>query len=377
MTDRQIPNERPIEEKITWAENCHRERGTDLLRDHEIGSLLKKLREAIHNSRREMSHVGIMAFCKHCDQQGGGSCCGAGLENRYTGILLLINLLLGHSIPNRRYDPSSCFFLGKEGCGLLARQVICINYLCKKITDRVTTQKIIPLREKEGIELGLLFHLNELIKKKLRQDKTTNPIGVPEKALSAVARFYDKRKVGDVGYLGFRRSTDLSKLLACLDALVEKRVLIPGESVFLDMGCADGRVNVLLSYLAKKSIGIELDEWTLEEYLTNKTLLEAELERNNLPLPPGNIFLFQGNAMEYSLYESIHKKAGVNFEEVDIFYTYLSMQEEFAGLIADRARQGAVFIVYGLEKIMPKYKGLNLLTPGTPLKGALALYQKM
>jgi hypothetical protein len=158
--------------------------------------------------------------------------------------------------------------------------------------------------------------------------------------------------------------------------MIEKRILIPGKSVFLDMGCADGRVNVLFSYLAKKSIGIELDEWTLEEYITSKTRLEAELERNNLLLPPDNIFLFQGNAMESALYESIHKEAGVNFQEVDIFYTYLSMQEEFAGLITDRAKQGAVFIVYGLDKIMPKYGGLTLLTPQEPLKGALGLYQK-
>jgi hypothetical protein len=377
MTLKQIPDESPIEEKIAWAENCHRERGVDLLRDEAVDALLKKLREAVYDSRREMVHVGITGLCRLCDQQGGGSCCGRGLENRYTGIILLINLLLGYSIPSRRFDPSGCFFLGKEGCGLLARQVICINYLCKKITDRVGPQKIIPLREKEGIELGLLFQLNELIKKKLRQDKTTNLNGVSGKILSAVARFYDGRKVGDVGSLGFRRSTDLAKLLACLDPLVENGVFVPGESVFLDMGCADGRVNVFFSYLAKKSIGIELDEWTLEEYLPNKTLLEAELERNHLLLPPDNIFLFHGNAIESLLYESIRKEAGIEFEEVDIFYTYLSMQEEFAGLIAERARQGAVFMVYGLEKIIPRHQGLELLTPEIPLHGTLALYQKV
>jgi hypothetical protein len=376
MTGKEIPNESSIEEKISWAQNCHRERGTDLLRDGAVETLLKKLQEAIHDSHREMAHAGIMEVCRLCEQEGGGSCCGLGMENKYTGIILLINLLLGHSIPSRRYDPSGCFFLGKEGCRLLARQVICINYLCKEITDRVNPRNIIPLREKEGIEVGLLFQLNELIKKKLRKDKTTKLNGVPEKTLSAVARFYDRRKVGDVGSLGFRRSTDLFRLLACLDPLIEKGVLVPGKSVFLDMGCADGRVNVLFSYLTKKSIGIELDEWTLEEYLPHKSLLEAKLERNHLLLPPDNIFLFRGNAMESSLYESVHKEAGIDFEGIDIFYTYLSMQEEFAGLIADRARKGAVFMVYGLEKIIPKHAGLSLLTPQSPLKGALALYQK-
>ena len=76
--------------------------------------------------------------------------------------------------------------------------------------------------------------------------------------LREVARFYDRRKVGDVGSLGFRRSTDLSKMVSCLAPLIQREILFPGQSLFLDMGCADGRVNVLLSYLLKKSVGVEL-----------------------------------------------------------------------------------------------------------------------
>ena len=171
MTVKEVPIESPIEEKITWAKNCHRERGADLHRDDEIGFLLKELKKAIRASHREMAHTGIIESCGLCEEKEGGSCCGAGLEKKYTGLLLLINLLLGHSIPGRRQDPSGCFFLGKEGCGLLSRQVICINYLCKKLTDQIDLHTIAPLREKEGIELGLLFHLNERIKKVLATAK--------------------------------------------------------------------------------------------------------------------------------------------------------------------------------------------------------------
>ena len=376
MTVKEVPIESPIEQKIAWAEACHREKGADLLGDREVGFLLERLKRAIQASHREMAQAGIMELCRLCEDKDGGSCCGRGLENKYTGTLLLINLLLGHSIPTRRYDPAGCFFLGKKGCELLARQVICINYLCHKITDRLDPQKIAPLREKEGHELGLLFHLCELIKNKLKHVTRAKLNEDIRNTLSAVARFYDRRKVGDVGALGFRRSTDLSKLVACLDTLIEKQVLIPGESLFLDMGCADGRVNVLFSYLVKKSIGIELDEWTMEESLPLKLTLEAGLKRKQIPLPPDNIFLFQGNAMDDSLYESIYRETGVRFQDFDIFYTYLTMQEEFAGLIKERAKKGSVFLVYGLEKIMPKYKGLKLLTPNLPLEGTLAMYQK-
>ena len=81
-----------------------------------------------------------------------------------------------------------------------------------------------------------------------------------KKTLLKAAHFYDRKKVGDVGFLGFRRSTDLQRLIRCIDQLIDQGMLIPERSLFLDMGCADGRVNVLLSYLVKISIGIELDE---------------------------------------------------------------------------------------------------------------------
>ena len=104
--------------------------------------------------------------------------------------------------------------------------------------------------------------------------------------LREVARFYDERKVGDGGSLGFRRSSDLGTLVSCLEQLINKSFLIPQHSLFLDMGCADGRVNVLMSYLAAKSIGIEINEWIMDEYVPVKTELEATLKTARLPLPP-------------------------------------------------------------------------------------------
>ena len=196
------------------------------------------------------------------------------------------------------------------------------------------------------------------------------------KTLLEVARFYDQRKVGDVGFLGFRRSTDLNKLLKCLHRLIDQDILVPGESRFLDMGCADGRVNVLLSYLVKRSIGIEVDEWTLDEYAPLKNDLSSTLKEKQLPLPPDNIFLFHGDAMDGRLYDRIHATTGVSFEEFDLFYTYLTLHDEFARLIASRAKKGSLFMVYGLGKILPDFKGLKLLCPQKALGGILGLYQK-
>ena len=193
--------------------------------------------------------------------------------------------------------------------------------------------------------------------------------------LLTVARFYDRRKVGDVGSLGFRRSSDLTKLLKCLTWMVEQHLLVPQSSSFLDLGCADGRVNVLLSYLVRKSVGIEIDEWTLEEYEPLRKSLDSALSQDQLLLPPENISLYLGDSTDESLHQRIQQQAGLGFEDFDLYYTYLTMQEEFAGLISQKAKSGAVFMVYGLATILPRFPGLRLMTP-TPLEGILALYEK-
>ena len=165
-----------IEDKIAWAETCFREFRELLLKDKTIADLLKKQKKAIQASYKMMTEAGIVSVCRECERNEGGSCCGAGVENRYDGWLLLINLLLDATLPKDRYDPSSCFFLGSTGCLLSARDVICINYICKKITDRIDQNKINALREKEGEELGILFFLHERIKQVLMKFRTQSNI---------------------------------------------------------------------------------------------------------------------------------------------------------------------------------------------------------
>jgi hypothetical protein len=143
------------------------------------------------------------------------------------------------------------------------------------------------------------------------------------------------------------------------------------------MGCADGRVNMLLSYLAKTSVGIELDDWTLDDYEPLRQKLGDRLTEKGLRLPEKNIFLYHGDSMDESLHDRIHHETGVRFDDFDVYYTYLTMMEEFAELIARKARPGALFMVYGLERIIPRFPGFRLLTPERPLEGIIALYQKI
>lgn len=195
--------------------------------------------------------------------------------------------------------------------------------------------------------------------------------------MTRVADFFDNRKVGNIGPLGFRRSSDLGRLIAAIEELQKENILGHSGLNFLDMGCGDGRVNILLSYLADRSIGIELDDWTLDDYSPLKEELEMELGRQRLPLPPDNIHIFEGDALDPDLHDLILHRTGAAIEDIDLFYTYLTMHEEIAELIARKAKPGALFMVYGLERIMPRYERLELLTLKDPLQGIIAVYRKL
>lgn len=167
MPVQDIPVTGAIRERIAWAETRSKEMGELLLSDERSVALFNHLKGAVRASRTTMALTGVADECRACEEREGGSCCGAGLEEKYNRTLLLINLLLDVQLPIRRFDPLSCLFLGPDGCLLIARHVICINYLCKKIEDRIDASKIAILREKEGVELECLFLLHERIKKKL------------------------------------------------------------------------------------------------------------------------------------------------------------------------------------------------------------------
>jgi hypothetical protein len=171
MTNIEISTDSSIEEKISWADACYKKNKNTLLDDKKIEQLLKEFREASLKSIKEMNEIGMVDECRKCEEEEGGACCGKGIEDRYSGTLLLINLLIGVKIPSNAPDPNSCFFLGKKGCSLSARHVICINYICKKITYNIPHPHINRLREKEGKELDILFMLNEQIISILRNVK--------------------------------------------------------------------------------------------------------------------------------------------------------------------------------------------------------------
>jgi hypothetical protein len=158
-----------IREKISWARTIYENEGKRLVLDREVAQLLSALEQAVARSREAMNRAGVVDRCRVCDTAKGGSCCGKGIEDRYDGYLLLINLALGVDLPGKRWDERSCFFLSPGGCCLRARHVICINYLCKEILDHVNPHALKELQACEGEEIETLFRLKERINKILRK----------------------------------------------------------------------------------------------------------------------------------------------------------------------------------------------------------------
>ena len=169
MISAEPPLTAPVEAKAAWANECFDREAGRLLHDQSLAELLEALKNAVHRSRERMLCTGVVALCRECEEKEGGSCCGAGLEKHYSAMLLLINRLLGVILPSQREDPSSCFFLSSSGCRLVARHVLCINYLCYKITSRTKPEQLASLREAEGEEILLLFRVNEKLKRRLKR----------------------------------------------------------------------------------------------------------------------------------------------------------------------------------------------------------------
>jgi len=146
-----------VEDRIELAKDIYNRFGSELRRRY--GKILNKLDKAIDETWRYMRSVGITEICRQCALETG-SCCRRWIEDLYDEITLLINLLLGVDLPERRYKEDLCFFCGENGCRLRARESICVTYLCDRIdVDRTEFNKI------ASVELGYL----SLLKVKIRR----------------------------------------------------------------------------------------------------------------------------------------------------------------------------------------------------------------
>jgi hypothetical protein len=131
----------PVEENVRRARILRSSPGARLSHDESLGRLLSAYRDAIEATGRVMRRTGMVDTCSLCASGPWGSCCFEGVEQWYDEVLLLINLLLGARLPDRRQLPGHCFFLGSRGCALLGRHSFCINYLCPSLSRELDQEQ--------------------------------------------------------------------------------------------------------------------------------------------------------------------------------------------------------------------------------------------
>ncbi|HYA43105.1 MAG TPA: hypothetical protein VEF34_17515 [Syntrophobacteraceae bacterium] len=160
-----------INQKIAIAHDLYDKWAGTLEENSAIAAQIRELSARLEDSNSFSLRSGVSQACMLCDRDEGGSCCGAGIEDRYTPELLLINLLLGATLPESRHWANSCHFLGERGCILPARDILCVNYLCSKLKKSIPPENLLQLQQVNGSQMELLFLLHDRIRNFVSQER--------------------------------------------------------------------------------------------------------------------------------------------------------------------------------------------------------------
>lgn len=147
--------------KVRKAKKLYKEFGSKL--KSELGEEIDKLEKAIERTWSFMRELGLPEMCRACAERGK-CCCRPWVADLFDEYDLLLNCLLGVEIPEEREVDGLCFFVGKDGCRLKVRQVICVDFLCPEV-ENALGDRALKLREIEGEELEIAFILKEKVKK--------------------------------------------------------------------------------------------------------------------------------------------------------------------------------------------------------------------
>ena len=197
-----------------------------------------------------------------------------------------------------------------------------------------------------------------------------------KKTIERIAEFYETGRASHVGFQEYRKTSDLKKLGRCIDPLWEMGILNPQKTIFMDLRCGDGRVNVLMSHFVKKSMGIEIDEDILWENKSLYKKLNTFLKEEDLLIPPGNMYFHRGDSTKDVTFQAVYDITGIRFSDVDIFFTHMTLHHLFGEKIAKEAKKGAYFMFHGISKVLPTYQGLQPIKNEGILEGMVTIYRK-
>ena len=153
-----------IRGEIDKAESLFAFHGEVMALDAGIRSLVTGYREAISETGEAMNGMGVVEACTVCAARCRDGCCFMGIEDGYDHILLMVNLLLGGSLPHHGELPGCCYFVGSKGCTLIARYYFCLHYFCPDLMKSLGSARVTTLLATVGIELSIGWRLEKAVR---------------------------------------------------------------------------------------------------------------------------------------------------------------------------------------------------------------------
>jgi len=138
---------------IEKARRLEIEFGAELRKDAAISSFIEDYRAALVVSREVMERSAMIELCSACAAKTPGGCCFMEVEQWYDPVLLLINIILGCSLPGIREVPGNCIFLGERGCRISGRYHFCVNYLCDTLKREIGGEMMEKVMSASGLEI--------------------------------------------------------------------------------------------------------------------------------------------------------------------------------------------------------------------------------
>ncbi|OPX18969.1 MAG: hypothetical protein BZ151_11800 [Desulfobacca sp. 4484_104] len=153
-----------IRAEIRRALSLYHRCGPALAADPQVRPRLDQYQEAICQTMALNRQLGISDACARCATTGFGSCCFLGIEHQYDYLFLLINLIFGVELPEEREIPNKCWFVGPQGCKLIARHYYCQRFLCPELKEQLGAAQCRQIREAVEAELYVGWELEQLVR---------------------------------------------------------------------------------------------------------------------------------------------------------------------------------------------------------------------
>lgn len=115
--------------------------------DADVLAATQEVVAAEERLRKTMRAARMDRICSACGEETGGGCCGASVARQADPLLLFANRLLGSPACPQNDDFTTCCFLGKNGCVLRVKPLLCVHYDCAVMLASVAPKRLAAVDE--------------------------------------------------------------------------------------------------------------------------------------------------------------------------------------------------------------------------------------